>query len=271
MMNKLKPFFFLTLFCFASVACQENKASEKKSENKEKKTSKTVQVKKKKNKKQQKNQGFKMPKLNNKNSKAALLKYGKLNPETIVLVQTRFGDIKIKLYKNTPVHRASFIYLAKNGYYDLTEFHRVVPNMYCQAGNTDDWEATTFLSKLGYYTIEPEIKNDNFHKYGAVSMARLYEKNPQKRSSGHEWFIVLGEKVNDVYLDAAEDQLGIKFKANQRKEYKTKGGACFLDKDHTVIGEVIEGMDVAVKISKLKVDRREWPVNTVPIKVKVLK
>lgn len=270
-MNKSQFFFSLTLLAFILGACQENNSEIKKTLNEKKKTTKSIQVKKEKSFKKEKDKGFKMPKLNNKNSRTALLAYGKLNPETIVLVQTRFGDIKIKLYYNTPVHRASFIYLAKNGYYDLTEFHRVVPNMYCQAGNTDDWEATTFLSKLGYYTIEPEIKNDNFHKYGAVSMARLYEKNPQKRSSGHEWFIVLGEKVSDVYLDAAEDQLGLKYKPNQRKEYKTKGGACFLDKDHTVIGEVIEGMDVAVKISQLKVDRREWPINTVPIKVKVLK
>src|SRR5690606_2495092 len=119
------------------------------------------------------------PKITNENVVSFLTEYGKKNPETKVLITSRFGNIEIELYKDTPLHRANFIYLVKNNYFDETFFHRVVPNFIIQAGNSDLVSTNRKRAKLGDdYLLPAEIIPGRLHGYGTVSGAKEYRENP---------------------------------------------------------------------------------------------
>ena len=170
-----------------------------------------------------------------------LTQYGKENPETLVEISTSFGDIRVKLYENTPLHRANFIRLAKIGYFDTSFFHRVANNFVVQGGNSDLQETHTIRHKVGSYLIPNEFKASYTHKRGAFSAAKYSEQNVSKASSPFEFFIV-----------------------------QSKRGAHHLDNDHTVFGEVISGMNVVDKIAKVEVDQSEWPKKNIILEVKVI-
>lgn len=211
------------------------------------------------------------PRITNANVRSFLTKYGKENPETVLRLTCPYGDIDIKLYRNTPLHRADMVYLTKRGYFDLTQFYRVSKDFVDQAGNSDEWPCQEMRAKIGGYVVPAEFRKQNIHKYGAVSMARRYDKNPKKSSSPFEFFIVLGRKYNKVEIRAHEREFGTSYTPEQYKIYETLGGTPYLDFEHTVIGEVISGMDVARELNKVKVDGREWPLTEIPISMKVLR
>lgn len=218
--------------------------------------------------------GIKEPtyeRITNQNVKQFLTKYGKENPETVIRLTCPYGDIDIKLYTNTPLHRADMIYLTKRGYFDLTQFYRVSKNFVDQAGNSDEWPCQEMRAKIGGYTLPAEFRNENIHKFGSVAMARRYDKNPNKRSSPFEFYITLGRTWNKKEIRAHEREFGTTYTPEQYEIYATKGGSPFLDQQHTVIGEVIKGMDVAIELNKVKVDNREWPLTEIPITMKVLR
>lgn len=120
---------------------------------------------------------------------------------TIVDVQTSLGDIKILLYNDTPKHRDNFLKLVKEGYYNGVLFHRVIKDFMVQTGDPDSKNAAPGR-QLGTgdpgYTIEAEIVYPkHYHKYGAVAAARTGDAfNPQKRSSGSQFYIVTGRKMS---------------------------------------------------------------------------
>lgn len=132
--------------------------------------------------------------------------------ETIVLIETTLGNIRVKLYNDTPLHRDNFIKLVKEGYYDNLLFHRVIKNFMVQGGDPDSKGAPSG-KQLGVggpgYTIPAEIKYPaRFHKRGVLSAARQGDEvNPQKASSGSQFYIVWGDVYNDGKLDALEKQL----------------------------------------------------------------
>ena len=200
-----------------------------------------------------------------------LTKYGKENKETVIRLSSKFGDIDIRLYTNTPLHRADMIYLTKQGYFDLTSFYRVSPNFVDQAGNSDEWDCQVKRAEIGGYTLPSEFKSANIHKYGAVAMARRYDKNPKKRSSPFEFYIALGHTYNGKEMRSHEREFGTKYTDAQKGVYAKIGGLPYLDAQHTVIGEVIKGMDVVLEINKVKVDKSEWPLTDIPITMKVLR
>ena len=208
--------------------------------------------------------------LTRKNVEQFLTKYGKENPETIVKISTKFGDMKLKLYKETPLHRANFLLLVKNKYYDKTIFYRVVENFMIQGGDIDEDYIINKKAFFGQYTIPSEINSKYFHKRGAIAMARDYNNNPDKRSSFYDFYIVQGEKLTDPKLDAIEKYYKIKIDENRRTSYKNIGGTPHLDGEHTVFGEIIEGLDVIDKISKVAVDKGDWPINNINIKMTVI-
>ena len=266
----IRPLFFCcALILGGMVSCSEpiekpkSTASKKKKviEKKEKKT-----VKKKVDKKK-----ATYPKLTMKNYADFLRSYGEKASSNIVKISSSFGTIKIRLYDNTPLHRDNFLYLTERNYFDMTQFYRVSKNFVCQAGNSDEEDTQDFRLKIGSYNLKREMNNDNCHKYGAVAMARIYQNNPEKVSSPFEWYIVLGEKYNKATLKALGKENNIKYTEEQINYYTTIGGAPFLDKQHTVFGEVIEGMDVVKAINKVNTDSREWPLTNIPIKAKIVK
>lgn len=179
--------------------------------------------------------------INNKNAVDFLKLYGQKNPETIVQFETQFGIIKMRLYKETPLHRASFIFLCKTGYFNYTNFHRVIKDFIVQGGSSDHPMTRKLRIKYRSYRIPAEIKPHRKHKYGALAAAREWDNNPNKVSSPFEFYII-----------------------------QSKTGSHHLDGEHTIFGEVISGMSVVDKIAQLETDRNDWPINDVNIKTTVL-
>lgn len=245
---------FLIGLCLACSESQESRKSNAKVENKA-----TKQVEKKE-------VNLQDILLDNQNVTEVLTKYGEQNPETVVLISTRLGDIKVRLYKETPLHRANFIRLTKKKYFDGTVFHRVIQDFIVQGGGFD-----TPRPSVGKYTIPSEIKPEFIHKRGALAMAREYENNPEKRSAFHDFYIVQTKKMTLPELQASAKEHKIKLTPLQINTYTTLGGAPHLDNQHTVFGEVIAGMDVVDRIAAVKTDKGGWPIEDVVIKMTVIK
>lgn len=201
-----------------------------------------------------------------------------LNAQTsdrIVEIITNYGKIQVKLYNNTPLHRDNFIKLVTDGYYNGTLFHRVINNFMIQGGDPDSKNASTgqILGQGGPgYTIPAEFIKENYHKKGALAAARMGDNvNPQKASSGSQFYIVQGKTYGDLELNQLEMRMGIKFTAEQRNSYKNIGGTPHLDGAYTVFGEVISGMDVIDAIASVKTGNADRPVNDIKMTMKIIK
>lgn len=160
----------------------------------------------------------------------------------LVKISTSFGDIYIYLYDATPQHKANFMKLAKEKFFDGTTFHRIIKNFVIQGGdpNSKDNDATNDGEGGPGYTIPAEIKPELKHKYGALGAAR--DNNPEKRSSGSQFYIVVN-----------------------------KNGTPHLDGGYTVFGEVVAGMDVAEKIAEQPKGAMDRPLQNIVMKVEVVK
>ncbi|MCR5817758.1 MAG: peptidylprolyl isomerase [Prevotella sp.] len=128
-----------------------------------------------------------------------------------VKIQTMLGDIVVRLYDETPIHRDNFLKLAKEGYYDGTLFHRVIKDFMIQGGDPDSKGAPAG-KMLGVggpdYTLEAEIKDSLYHKRGALAAARQGDEvNPERRSSGSQFYIVWGQVYNEGQLRQFSKQL----------------------------------------------------------------
>ncbi len=198
-----------------------------------------------------------------------------------VLVQTSMGDMLIRLSDSTPLHRDNFLKLVKQKYYDSVLFHRVINNFMIQSGDPDSKNAAAGkpLGEGGPgYTVPAEFRTTLFHKKGALAAARQGDNvNPQKASSGSQFYIAQGKKFTDGALDTLETfrLQGKKIPADQREAYKTIGGTPHLDQGYTVFGEVIKGLDVVDKIAAVPTSKaadRDRPLeNVIIVKAKLVK
>ena len=185
------------------------------------------------------------------------------------VISTDYGDITILLYNSTPKHRDNFIKLVQNGFYDDLLFHRVIENFMIQGGDPASKAAPAEVQLGGGgpgYEIDAEIGAP--HLRGALAAAR--KPSAEKRSSGSQFYIVTGTTVTERDLEQMEMAKKIKYNDVQRKLYLEQGGYPNLDMEYTVFGEVISGMDVADKISKLEKDARDRPVKDVRMKIKLI-
>ncbi|MDX5438363.1 MAG: peptidylprolyl isomerase [Pontibacter sp.] len=204
--------------------------------------------------------------LTTENAVAKLEAFAQKNQDSIAVISTRHGDIKVRLYKDTPLHRANFVRLTKAGFYDQGEFYRVVKGFAIQGGDSDEREMSQ-----GSYKIPQEFSPKHIHKRGALAMARYGDdRNPEKESSSHNFYIVTGEPVSEEQLRAFEQKHGIDYTPQQEQTYLSVGGEPGLDTEYTVFGEVIEGMDVVEKIEQEPVDGSDWPRQIVPHTVKIV-
>lgn len=128
-----------------------------------------------------------------------------------VRIMTMLGDIVVRLYDETPLHRDNFLKLVREGYYDGTLFHRVIKDFMIQGGDPDSKGALPgkMLGAGGPgYTIEAEIKDTLFHKRGALAAARQGDQvNPERRSSGSQFYIVYGQVYGEGQLRQFSKQL----------------------------------------------------------------
>jgi cyclophilin family peptidyl-prolyl cis-trans isomerase len=192
------------------------------------------------------------------NLKKVLTQYGKENPETNVVIETQYGNIKILLYEDTPLHRANFIKLIKEGHLDNAKFYRIMRQFIIQAG---------IYPKELAYTIPAEINSKHFHKKGALSMARSLENNPNKESSSTEFFIVHGGIYADYQVDNEAFNNKLTITPEQKQVYMTQGGDLTLDQQFTVFGEVTEGFEVIDKIAEVKTFETDKPLKEIPVKI----
>lgn len=177
------------------------------------------------------------PLLTDKNAMDFFLKYEEENKEYKVRITTDFGEIDILLYNKTKFHRANFIFLTKQKYFDGTQFYRVINNFVVQGGNSDDNITSRKRNEIGRYLLPTDTKRGYKHDRGVISMPSSDIENPYKLASPFEFFIV-----------------------------QQRGGAHFLDGDYTIFGKVIKGMDVVDKIAAVKTDEADWPLKNVYIR-----
>lgn len=170
---------------------------------------------------------------------------------TKVAINTEYGRIVMELYDETPKHRDNMIKLTNEHFFDSTLFHRCIPSFVIQGGDPNSKNAVP-EQMLGNgevgYRVDAEFPDSAFHKYGAVGMAR--DNNPQKASSGCQFYIVIGKKFSEEELNTMSQHRPKPMPESQKEVYKTLGGTPQLDGNYTVYGEVIEGMDIVEKISR---------------------
>jgi len=186
-------------------------------------------------------------------------------PETLIVIHTSYGDITAKLYNDTPLHRDNFIKLIKEGWYEGSPFHRIINGFMIQGGHAKNGKVDPG------YTIEAEILSNHFHKKGALSAARMGDQvNPEKRSSGCQFYIVQGQPVPETYLNNITAQTGHDFTLEQKKVYEALGGTPHLDGGYTVFGEVLDGLVVVDKIAAVKTGRGDVPVEPLTMTIEIL-
>lgn len=191
-----------------------------------------------------------------------------------VKIETSYGDMVVKLYNETPLHRDNFIKLVKEGVYDGLLFHRVINEFMIQGGdpNSRDAKPGQMLGdgSLGY-TIPAEFVPTLFHKKGALAAARQGDNvNPNKESSSCQFYIVQGNLWESSRLAMVERSMDKHFTPEQREAYATVGGTPFLDGDYTVFGEVVEGLEVIDKIAAVPCGPMDRPVEDVKMKMTII-
>jgi cyclophilin family peptidyl-prolyl cis-trans isomerase len=230
---------FLYLLCFfalmSSLACKKDKQGNE-SRGSEQKTSTKKLIRQ-----DQKNESQPLDSINSKNVVAFLKLYGEQHKENKVLIKTRLGNIMVQLYDDTPLHRASFIFLTKMGYFNTTCFYRVVPDFIIQGGESERLDTQKYKARYERYKIPPEFRKERRHKYGAISLARDWVNNPKKYSTAFEFYIV------------------------QNRE-----GAHHLDDEHTVFGEVVSGFETIDRIVNQEAGSDEWPLDDVFMEIEVI-
>lgn len=191
--------------------------------------------------------------------------------ETLVLIDTDMGKIKVKLFNDTPLHRDNFIKNVKEKRYDGLLFHRVIKQFMIQGGDIDSKDAP-IEKHLGDgdpgYTIPAEIVYPKyFHKRGMLCAARTSdEENPERASSGTQFYIVTGKFYTEMELDKMEKSDNKTFTPEERQAYMLEGGAPHLDNKYTVFGEVVSGMKVVDKIQFVETNEEDRPLKNIKIK-----
>ena len=197
--------------------------------------------------------------------------------ETIVLIDTDMGKVKVKLFNDTPKHRDNFIKNVNEKLYDGLLFHRVIKQFMIQAGDVNSKDAP-MDKHLGDgdldYTIPAEIVYPKyFHKAGMLCAARTGDDvNPERASSATQFYIVTGKFFTEMELEKMEKEKNITLTPEQKQAYMLEGGAPHLDGKYTIFGEVISGMNTVMKIQMVETNEDDRPLKNIKIKsMKIVK
>lgn len=193
-----------------------------------------------------------------------------------VRLETTVGTMVMALFDETPRHRDNFLKLVRQGYYDGLLFHRVIADFMVQTGDPDS-RAAKPGQRLGDggpgYTLPLETALPyRYHYRGAVAAAREPDEvNPERRSSGSQFYIVWGKTFNERTFPPMRDYVSemtggeVEFTPEMVRTYMNEGGAPHLDGQYTVFGEIIEGMKVVKAIQKAETDADDRPVEDIRI------
>jgi peptidyl-prolyl cis-trans isomerase A (cyclophilin A) len=207
------------------------------------------------------------PTLDDANAAAFLAEWGATQTENRVVLDTKHGRIVVELFEDVPVHRANFLYKVYRRYFDPAEFTRVVPDFVVQGGNSEEERPQQLRFLIGQHTLPAEFHPDRIHVRGALAMSRSYNDNPDKRSSGYDFYLVTGRKIGAEELGRIQRDAGRVYTAAQAQAYATQGGAPHLDGEHTVFGRVTEGMDVVDRLAATPRDASDWPVERLEVRM----
>lgn len=193
----------------------------------------------------------------------------------MILIETEFGNMLVELYDATPQHRDNFIKLVEQGFYNGLSFHRVINGFMIQGGDPNSREAG-IGQPLGSggpgYTIPAEFSDTLFHLKGALAAARMGDmQNPEKRSSGSQFYIVQGRPTDPAFLKQKEASGGFHYPTSVVEQYQTIGGTPHLDREYTVFGRVIEGLDVIDRIAAQPTASGDRPKTDIRMKMVVIK
>ena len=193
----------------------------------------------------------------------------------LVEIETDFGTMLVELSNATPQHRDNFIKLADQGFFDGTLFHRIISEFMVQGGDPDSKNAAAG-QPLGMggpgYTVPAEFVDSLVHIKGALAAARTGDGgNPKRASSGSQFYIVHGKPVEESMIARIEAMKGIHYTPDQKKYYAQVGGTPFLDRDYTVFGQIVKGLDILDKIAAVQKDGRDRPTKDVKMKIRVIK
>ena len=194
--------------------------------------------------------------------------------ERLIKIETTRGDMIIKLYNETPAHRDNMIKLIQDGFYRDQLFHRVINGFMIQGGDPQSKGAEKG-QRLGSggpgYTVPAEIHKDLIHRKGALAAARQGDQvNPDRASSGSQFYLVQGRVLNMDELNMLAQRGGFTLSEKQIETYTTVGGTPHLDGAYTVFGEVIEGMDVLDSIAASPTDAYDRPLEDVIYSISIL-
>lgn len=191
-----------------------------------------------------------------------------------VLIMTDAGNLVVKLYNETPLHRDNFIAKVRAGFYDSLMFHRVINNFMIQGGDPNSKKAEPGES-LGNGSapgdrIAAEFRTEQgiYHKRGVLAAAR--DNNPEKASSNCQFYIVQRKPWRPTQLDSTIVQRKLTLNEEQKKIYTTVGGTPHLDGGYTVYGELEEGFDVLDKIAATKTNKSDRPEQDIRMRMFVI-
>ncbi|WP_292889427.1 peptidylprolyl isomerase [Nonlabens sp.] len=171
--------------------------------------------------------------------KVFFTRYGEENPETRVRLLTTYGVIEMELFTETPIYRASFIYLVKNAYFNGTYVHRVVQDFVVQAGNSDETLPALKRASAGNYKLPPHFLPGITHERGTLSNAKQWIDNPQNWHDPFDFFITLNSSPH-------------------------------LDQEHTIFGRVTKGIEIADQLARVPTDNSDWPKENIFIDMEVI-
>ncbi len=198
---------------------------------------------------------------------------------TKVELETRFGTMTIALFDDTPAHRDNFIKLVQEGFYDDLLFHRVIKDFMVQGGDPNSRGANpgTRLGTGGPgYTVEAEMDSTHLHLKGALSAARQGDQvNPEKRSSGSQFYLVQGKTYSSDQLANFESRMqknhpGFAYTDEQKMAYATEGGTPFLDMEYTVFGQVVDRLDIIDSIAAVRTTRGDRPAEDIVMRLRLI-
>ncbi|MCI4670198.1 MAG: peptidylprolyl isomerase [Bacteroidia bacterium] len=200
--------------------------------------------------------------------------------DSLVQITTPHGNMIVRLYTETPAHRANFLKLAGEGYYNGTTFHRVIKEFMIQGGDpySKDPKKKNLAGQGGPgYTIPAEINTKFIHTKGVLAAARTGDRvNPKRESSGSQFYIVQGKKYTEQEIQRITNGMmqqnpDFKFTEAQKTAYMEIGGSPWLDGAYTAFGEVISGLEVIDKIAAQKVvPRVNRPVKDISMSMEVI-